>query len=68
MTANSRYPGFEYSAQNLSKFIAVLDFFTIMLKDGNIIHFTPDDADSFRHWLLLNKITDMRTEQGWVIS
>ncbi|HQS22895.1 MAG TPA: hypothetical protein PLC18_00860 [Sediminibacterium sp.] len=68
MTANSQYPGFDYPAQNLSKFLGVLDFFTIMLKDGSIIHFKPDDANSFRHWLLLNKVIDMRTEKGWVTS
>jgi hypothetical protein len=68
MAANSRYPGFDYSASELSKFLAACEFFTIMLKDGRIIHFTPEDADSFRHWLLLNKIIDMRTEKGWVTS
>lgn len=60
------YPGFEYSADQLYKFLAVLDFFTIMLQDGRIIHFTPEDENSFRQWLLLNKIKDMKTEKGWV--
>jgi hypothetical protein len=68
MSANSRYPGFDYSASELFKFLAASDFFTIMLKDGSIIHFTPDDANSFQHWLLLNKIIDMRTERGWITS
>lgn len=68
MSANSRYSGFHYPASELSKFLAAADFFTIMLKDGRIIHFTPDDANSFQHWLLLNKIIDMRTERGWITS
>jgi len=68
MTAISTYPEFEYSANQLRKFIAVHDFFTIMLNDGRIIHFTAQDASSFRHWLLLNKIEDIRTEDGWIIS
>ena len=68
MSANSRYLGFDYPSSELSKFLAADDFFTIMLKDGRIIHFTPDDANSFRHWLLLNKIIDMRTERGWITS
>ena len=68
MPANNRYPGFEYPAKELLKFLAALDFFTIMLIDGTIIHFTPDDANSFRHWLLLNKVTDMRNEKDWIIS
>lgn len=68
MSANSRYPGFDYPASELFKFLAASDFFTIMLKDGRIIHFTPDDANSFQHWLRLNKIIDMRTERGWITS
>jgi hypothetical protein len=68
MTANSRYPGFDYPASDLFKFLAASNFFTIMLKEGRIIHFTPDDANSFRHWLLLNEIIDIRTEKGWVTS
>jgi hypothetical protein len=68
MSANGRYSGFDYSASELSKFLAAADFFTIMLKNGRIIHFTPDDANSFRHWLLLNKIIGLRTEKGWITS
>lgn len=68
MSANSRYSEFGYLASELSKFLAASDFFTIMLKDGRIIHFTPDDANSFRHWLLLNEVIDMRTEKGWIAS
>ena len=68
MSANSRYPGFDYPASELFKYLAATDFFTIMLKDERIIHFTPDDANSFQHWLLLNKIIDMRTERDWITS
>jgi hypothetical protein len=68
MSANSRYPGFDYPASDLFKFLAASNFFTIVLKEGRIIHFTPDDANSFRHWLLLNEIIDIRTEKGWVTS
>lgn len=68
MAVNNHYPGFEYSAADLSKFLAASKFFTIMLNNGRIIHFTPDDEKSFRHWLLLNKIIDMRTEKGWITS
>lgn len=67
MSANSCYPEFAYPASELSKFLAAADFFTIVLKHGSFIHFTPDDANSFRHWLLLIKIIDMRTEKGWIM-
>ena len=68
MTTVTRYSGFEYSADQLHKFIGVLDFFTIILNDGSIVHFTAKDANSFRHWLLLNKVVDIRTEDGWLVS
>lgn len=68
MTPDSHYPEFEYAANELYKFIAVHEIFTIMLNDGRIIHFTAKDVDSFRQWLLKNKIQDIRTEDGWVIS
>lgn len=68
MTANTHYPGFDYAASDVIKFLAVIDFFTMMLKDGRIIHYTPDDTDAFKKWLLSHKIKDMRTEKGWVIS
>ncbi len=67
MTRTS-YPGFDYKASELSKFLAVSNFFTIMLKDGGIIHYTPLDENSFRQWLLDNKITDIRNENGWVTN
>jgi hypothetical protein len=38
MTSN--YPDFDYEAKELSKFLASSDIFTIMLKSGEIIHFT----------------------------
>lgn len=62
------YPGFEYSANQLHKFIGVLDFFTIIFNDGNIVHFTAKDANSFRQWLLLNQVKGIRTEDGWIVS
>ncbi|WP_423147858.1 hypothetical protein [Rubrolithibacter danxiaensis] len=68
MTFVSHYPGFEYSIEQLYKFIAVHELFTIMLNDGRIIHFTPNDPDSFRQWLQKHQIQDIRREDGWVIS
>lgn len=49
MATVNRYPGFEYSGGQLHQFIGVLDFFTILLNDGGIVHFTAKDANSFRH-------------------
>lgn len=51
MTSADHFPDFDYTAVQLSKFLAATDFFTIMLKDGDIIHFTPKDVAAFQKWL-----------------
>ena len=68
MSASSDYPGFDYPANQIFKFLAALDFFTIMLKNGEVVHFKASDTNSFRQWLTDNNIPDIRTEDGWVIS
>jgi len=68
MTSADRYPDFEYAAEQLSKFLAASDFFTIMLESGEIVHFTPKDADAFQSWLEKNGVTNMRKEKGWIVN
>lgn len=68
MTSADHYPDFDYTAGQLSKFLAASDFFTIMLKNGDIIHFTPKDVPAFKQWLEKNKIANIRSEDGWVIT
>ncbi len=68
MTSASHYPDFEYAAEQLSKFLAASEFFTIMLKNGDIIHFTPTDVLAFQKWLEKNKIPSIRSEEGWVVT
>jgi len=68
MTSANRYPDFEFAAGQLSKFLAASDFFTIMLKNGDVIHFTPKDVSAFQKWLDENNIPSIRSEEGWVIS
>lgn len=67
MTLANCYPDFEYTAGELAKFLAASDFFTIMLKNGDIIHFTPKDVGAFQKWLDKNNIPNVRSEEGWVI-
>jgi len=57
-----RYPGFDYTANQLKKFLATREFFTILLISGEIIHFFPDNVETFYQWLLENNVTDMKTE------
>lgn len=68
MTAANMFPGFDYSAEQLSKFLSASDFFTIMLKDGGVIHFTPKDVPAFQEWLERNKVQNIRREKGWVTN
>ena len=68
MTSAEHFPDFAYTAGQLSKFLAASDFFTIMLKTGEIIHFTPKDVPAFQKWLEKNKIQNIRSEDGWVIT
>ncbi|HEY0667299.1 MAG TPA: hypothetical protein VGD22_03925 [Sphingobacteriaceae bacterium] len=62
MLTTSKFSGFDFEIDQISKFLSVLDFFTIMLKDGRIVHFTPSCVDSFRNWLVDNNITDIGKE------
>lgn len=68
MFASSHYPGFDYPANQIFKFLAALDFFTIMLRNGEIVHYKALDVSSFSQWLIDNNIPDIRTEDGWVIN
>lgn len=68
MSASSYYPGFDYPASQILKFLAALDFFTLMLKNGDIVHYTATDIKSFSQWLADNNIPDIRTEDGWIIN
>ncbi len=68
MSASSHYSGFDYPANQIFKFLAALDFFTIMLKNGQIVHYTTTDVTSFSQWLTDNNIPNVRAEDGWVIN
>lgn len=58
-----RYPGFDYAANELIKFLAATNFFTILLVSGDIVHFFPDNVDTFYKWLLDNNVQDMRAQK-----
>lgn len=68
MTAANYFPGFDFPASELIKFLTVSDSFTIMLKNGDIIHFSTEDEMLFKKWLIDNNVVDMRKEKGWIIT
>jgi len=53
------FPGFDYTAEEITRFKETIEFFSLMLKDGQVIHYTPLDIDDFRNWLLQNAIPDV---------
>ena len=68
MTAANHFPGFSHPADELLKFLAASELFTIMLKTGEIIHFTARDEALFRQWLLDNNVVDIKKEEDWIIK
>lgn len=55
-----QFYGFDYPASALSRFIACENLFTILLKDGSIIHYTAIDATLFNQWLINNNIINIK--------
>jgi hypothetical protein len=57
------YPGFNYRADELQKFLASTDIFTILLKNGEIIHYTTTDKITFYDWLIKHSIEDIKIDR-----
>ena len=64
MDASNNYPGFSYEPDELVKFIATSEIVSLILKSGEIIHYSPVDNESFIKWLRDNNIADVRTESN----
>ncbi|UCS95222.1 hypothetical protein KZP23_09530 [Echinicola marina] len=62
----SYFPGFQYSASELLKYITATKDYTLMLKSGEFVKFTPVDDFLFEQWLLANNIQNIRKEEGWI--
>lgn len=54
--ANNTYPALAFPASELSAFAIVIDYFIISLKNSELIHFTPDNADYSHNWLIAHNI------------
>lgn len=65
MSTVTHFPGFEYSASEVFKYMYILKDFTLMLNDGDIVKFTPDDEDAFKKWLDDIGIQNIREESNW---
>lgn len=59
------YPGFNYTAGELSAYTFSIGIFIVSLKDGSLVHFQPGDPAAFEHWLIAHKIRDIRKDNGY---
>lgn len=53
------YLGFNFDASQLSAFALSVDTFIISLKNGNIVHHSPQSIEDFKKWLIQNKVRDI---------
>ncbi|WP_353720491.1 hypothetical protein [Dyadobacter sp. 676] len=54
------FAGFEYHSDEICKFLQTYGTFTIMLRNGTIIHHQPEHALDFQRWLNHHQIEDIR--------
>lgn len=57
------YPGFPYPAGRVKRFAQSNQFFTLLIKDADVLHYEPDDADAFRQWLIAHRVPDAKASQ-----
>ena len=60
MATNYYFPGFEFCVDQLKKFIQAFEVFTIMLTNGHIVHYQPQNVSDFRNWLMQHEVEDLR--------
>ncbi|WP_118975782.1 hypothetical protein [Taibaiella koreensis] len=52
------FPGFGYPATSLKRFQETAGAYSILLQNGNIVHFEPKDPVAFKNWLHSFKVPD----------
>ncbi|HQW94281.1 MAG TPA: hypothetical protein PLU58_00680 [Saprospiraceae bacterium] len=60
MTDAAYYHGFEYTSADLTKYIEAAGVFSILLRNGSVVHFFPESKEGFREWLQKHKIQNVR--------
>jgi len=68
MDAATNFPNFKYSASEVFKYICIFKDFTLMLNNGDIVKFTPDNEYTFKAWLDDNGVQNIRKESDWVVK
>ncbi|WP_312741056.1 hypothetical protein [Sphingobacterium multivorum] len=53
----------KHRSDEIIKFIANCGIFSLLLKNGQVIHFIPDNPDHFMEWLGSKGIKDIKRQQ-----
>ncbi|MNJ92295.1 hypothetical protein D3C87_99620 [compost metagenome] len=53
----------KHHSDEIRKFIANCGIFSLLLKNGKVIHFIPDDPDHFIQWLSSKGIKNIKEEK-----
>lgn len=60
MTTETHYPDFQFKPEQLARYIEAAGTFSLLFKDGNIVHFTAPDPAEFRKWLDEQGVVNIR--------
>lgn len=60
--AQIKFNGFQHSSFELLKYIEAFGIFSILLKEGEVVHFTPTDKAAFINWLSYHRIENIKNK------
>ncbi|MDR0262820.1 MAG: hypothetical protein LBJ04_06305 [Sphingobacterium sp.] len=58
------FPLLKHRSDEIIKFIANCGIFSLLLNNGKVIHFIPDDPDHFIEWLNRKGIKNIKGQQS----
>lgn len=64
MNTIATYPEFKYKASEIKRYIEAVGLFSILLTNGEIVHFTPGCSTDFRNWLRCNNVTNVKNSEN----
>ena len=62
MNLSELYPNFKYRPTQVRKFIATSGVVSVLLIDGGIDHFTPENINDFIDWLYAHNVQDIKAK------
>ena len=62
MNMSEVYPNFKYRPNQLRKFLATSGVVTLLLIDGGIDHFSPENVTDFVNWLSTHNVQNLKAK------